>query len=61
MKNINFGNYLYELRKQNKLTQRFVAYQLGVSDKAVSKWETGKSVHISVSSDSDGTSDSLYI
>ena len=44
MKNINFGNYLYELRKQNKLTQRFVAYQLGVSDKAVSKWETGKSV-----------------
>lgn len=44
MKNINFGNYLYELRRQNKLTQRFVAYQLGISDKAVSKWETGKSV-----------------
>ena len=41
MKNIKFGNYLYELRKENNLTQRFVAYQLGVSDKAVSKWEMG--------------------
>lgn len=43
MENINYGNYLYELRKENKLTQRFVAYQLNVSDKAVSKWENGKS------------------
>ena len=43
MKNIDFGNYLYELRKENNLTQRFVAYQLDVSDKAVSKWEMGKS------------------
>ena len=43
MKDIDYGNYLYELRKENKLTQRFVAYQLSVSDKAVSKWETGKS------------------
>lgn len=43
MKSIDFGNYLYQLRKDNNLTQRFVAYQLDVSDKAVSKWETGKS------------------
>ena len=43
MKNIDFGNYLYHLRKVNNLTQRFVAYQLDVSDKAVSKWEMGKS------------------
>lgn len=43
MKNIDFGNYLYQLRKENNLTQRFVAYQLNVSDKAVSKWEMGKS------------------
>ena len=43
MNNIDFGNYLYKLRKDNDLTQRFVAYQLGVSDKAVSKWEMGKS------------------
>lgn len=43
MENIDFGNYLYQLRKENNLTQRFVAYQLDVSDKAVSKWEMGKS------------------
>ena len=43
MKDIDFGNYLYELRKQNNLTQRFVAYELDVTDKAVSKWEMGKS------------------
>ena len=43
MNSIDYGNYLYQLRKDNKLTQRFVAYQLSVSDKAVSKWETGKS------------------
>ena len=43
MKDIDFGNYLYQLRKQNGLTQRFVAYQLDVTDKAVSKWETSKS------------------
>ena len=43
MRNIDFGNYLYELRKQNNFTQRYVAYELEVSDKAVSKWETGKS------------------
>ena len=43
MKNIDFGNYLYQLRKENNLTQRYVAYQLDVSDKAVSKWEMGKS------------------
>ena len=42
MKNIDFGNYLYQLRKENNLTQRYVAYQLDISDKAVSKWETGK-------------------
>lgn len=43
MDNIDYGNYLYELRKENNLTQRFVAYQLNVTDRAVSKWETGKS------------------
>ena len=43
MKDIDFGNYLLQLRTENKLTQRYVAYQLEVTDKAVSKWETGKS------------------
>lgn len=39
MDNIDFGNYLYKLRKENNLTQRYVAYELNVSDKAVSKWK----------------------
>ena len=43
MDNISFGNYLSELRKKNNMTQRFVAYELEVSDKAVSKWENGAS------------------
>ena len=43
MDSIKFGNYLTELRKSNGFTQRYVAYELDVSDKAVSKWETGKS------------------
>ena len=43
MNNYEFGNYLYKLRKKNSLTQRFVSHELGVSDKAVSKWETGNS------------------
>ena len=43
MDSIKFGNYLTELRKNSDLTQRYVAYELEVSDKAVSKWENGKS------------------
>ena len=43
MEKIDFGEYLFQLRKQNGLTQRYVAYQLDVSDKAVSKWEMNKS------------------
>ena len=43
MKKIDFGEYLYQLRKQNGYTQRYVAYQLDVTDKAVSKWEMNKS------------------
>ena len=38
-----FGNRLYELRKQSGLTQRALAGILHVSDKAVSRWETGAS------------------
>lgn len=43
MSSIEFGNRLFELRKKNNLTQRYVAYQLDVTDKAVSKWERGES------------------
>ena len=43
MNNYKFGNYLYALRKNACLTQAAVAFQLGVTNKAVSKWENGKS------------------
>ena len=36
------GNTIKELREKHKLTQKQLADQLAVSDKTVSKWETGK-------------------
>ncbi len=36
------GTIIKELREKNKLTQLQLAEKLGVSDKTVSKWETGK-------------------
>ncbi|MBO4784109.1 MAG: helix-turn-helix transcriptional regulator, partial [Lachnospiraceae bacterium] len=36
------GAVIKELREKNKMTQTRLADQLGVSDKAISKWETGK-------------------
>ena len=44
MENIDYGNYLYQLRRDSGLTQRYVAHELSVTDKAVSKWETGRSM-----------------
>ena len=43
MNDYPFGNYIYSLRKAANLSQSQVARLLGVSDKAVSKWENGKS------------------
>lgn len=37
-----FGNRLYSLRKSKGMTQQELADRLGVTDKAVSKWETGE-------------------
>lgn len=42
MADYRFGNQLYEKRKQAGLSQRQVAHLIGVSDKAVSKWENGR-------------------
>ena len=42
MNDYAFGNYLYELRKKAGLSQWDLAQQLGVTNKAVSKWENGK-------------------
>ncbi len=36
------GEFIAVLRKKNGLTQKQLAVQLNVSDKAVSRWETGK-------------------
>lgn len=42
MDNVRFGAFVAQLRKEQDLTQKELADQLGVTDKAVSKWETGK-------------------
>ena len=36
------GNTIKTLREKNKMTQLMLAEKLGVSDKTISKWETGK-------------------
>lgn len=42
MDNIQFGAFVAQLRKEQDLTQKELADRLNVTDKAVSKWETGK-------------------
>lgn len=39
-----FGSFIAELRKEKGMTQKELAEKLFVSDKAVSKWETGGSI-----------------
>ena len=43
MNDYEFGNRLYALRKKYKLSQMELGNLVNVSNKAVSKWETGKS------------------
>ena len=43
MNDYEFGNRLYALRKKCKMSQAELGNLVNVSDKAVSKWETGKS------------------
>lgn len=42
MNDYNFGNLLFELRTKSNLTQTELAQKLGVTNKAISKWENGK-------------------
>ena len=42
MNQLATGKFIYQKRKQKNLTQEQLAEKLGVSNKTVSKWETGK-------------------
>ena len=44
MDQIKTGKFIAERRKANNLTQMQLAEKLGITDRAVSKWETGKSL-----------------
>ena len=43
MNKFEFGNYLYLLRTKLKISQSQLAEKLGITNKAVSKWENSKS------------------
>ena len=44
MRDYKLGNQLYDIRKNAKLTQEELADKIGVTDKAISKWENGSSL-----------------
>lgn len=44
MDQIKIGKFIASCRKEQGMTQSTLAEKLGISDRAVSKWETGKSM-----------------
>ena len=44
MDQIKIGKFIASCRKEQGITQASLAEKLGISDRAVSKWETGKSM-----------------
>ncbi len=44
MDQIKIGKFIASCRKNQNMTQAVLAEKLGISDRAVSKWETGKSL-----------------
>ena len=44
MDQIKIGKFIASCRKKQGMTQAVLAEKLGISDRAVSKWETGKSL-----------------
>ena len=41
---VKLGEFISELRKEKEITQKELASRLYISDKAISKWETGGSL-----------------
>ena len=44
MDTIKIGKFIASCRKEEGMTQSVLAEKLGISDRAISKWETGKSM-----------------
>ena len=44
MDQIKIGKFIASCRKEQGMTQAFLAEKIGITDRAVSKWETGKSL-----------------
>ena len=44
MDQIKIGKFIAKLRKEQQMTQEHLADKLGVTDRAVSKWENGDSL-----------------
>lgn len=44
MNQVKIGNFIKEKRKEKNLTQEQLAKKLFITDRAVSKWETGLSL-----------------
>jgi len=44
MNQIKIGGFIAELRKSQNMTQSEMAQKLGVSNKSVSRWETGRNI-----------------
>jgi len=44
MNQIKIGNFIKELRKEQKLTQEQLAEKFGVTRRTVSRWETGSNM-----------------
>lgn len=42
MNQIKIGKFIAQRRKENKMTQAELAEKLNITDRAISKWETGK-------------------
>ena len=44
MDQVKIGKFIAECRKKENMTQMQLAEKLGITDRAVSKWETGRAM-----------------